>query len=169
MAKKIKSTKVKTLLKFEDLDPLIQEMIILQCAEAKYGDHKPSLVSSKPWIYATNHNTKYPSAKNSGKWCVFVNKIEHDEWWVGIRECLFEGKLGEQIKTGTRVGDGIYKNKAVIIVYTYDYNDESDVMRIRDELRKIGITWKIPYKTDQATYEAKYAKTSREKVSLHFI
>jgi hypothetical protein len=169
MAKKSNSTKDKTLPKFEDLDPLLQKMIILQCAEAKYGDDKPSLVTSKPWVYATNDKINYPSSKNSGKWCVFVNKSEHDEWWIKIRQCLYEGKLGDEIKTGTRLGDGIYKNKAVIIVYTYDYNDENDVMRIREELRKIGLTWKIAYKTDKATLQGKYAKTSKGKVSLHFI
>src|SRR5687768_15480889 len=103
MTKKSPRKVDQTLPNFEDLDPLLQEIIILKCAEAKYGDDRPSLVSSKPWVYANQNHHKYPSSINSGKWCVFVNKAEHDEWWAKIRQCLYDGKLGERIKTGTRV------------------------------------------------------------------
>jgi len=46
----------------------------------------------------------------------------------------------------------------VICVYTYDWADEVDVRRIREELRRLGITWKIPYKADEDTIKGRYGK-----------
>ncbi len=56
-------------------------------------------------------------------------------------------------------------NKSVIIVYTYNVKDVDDVMRIRKELRELGVIWKIPYKTDRATREGKYEHKGDTKVS----
>jgi hypothetical protein len=39
----------------------------------------------------------------------------------------------------------------VICVYSYDSNDEADVIRIREALRKIGISQPLGYKTDEDT------------------
>src|ERR1035441_152551 len=46
----------------------------------------------------------------------------------------------------------------LICVYTYDVDDERDCLRVRLALRNLGVTWKIPYKTDADTYAGKYAK-----------
>ena len=45
-------------------------------------------------------------------------------------------------------------NTRVICVYTYETLDESDVKRVRQSLRDIGISRKIPYKADNATRAA---------------
>ncbi len=45
----------------------------------------------------------------------------------------------------------------VICVYTYDWTDEADVRRVRQELRALGITSKIPYKTDDDTNAGRYS------------
>jgi hypothetical protein len=42
-------------------------------------------------------------------------------------------------------------------VYTYDWKDEADVMRIREELRNLGITERITYKTDARTRAHEYS------------
>jgi len=34
----------------------------------------------------------------------------------------------------------------VICVYTYSLDDLQDVRRVRQALRELGVTWKIPYK-----------------------
>jgi hypothetical protein len=45
----------------------------------------------------------------------------------------------------------------VICVYTYDVADEHDCARVRSALRDLGVTWKIPYKTDADTYAGRYS------------
>lgn len=46
----------------------------------------------------------------------------------------------------------------LICVYTYDVADDEDCSRVRQALRDLGVTWKIPYKTDADTYAGKYSK-----------
>ena len=45
----------------------------------------------------------------------------------------------------------------VICVYTYDVSDEQDCSRVSAALRDLGVTWKIPYKTDADTYAGRYS------------
>ena len=60
-------------------------------------------------------------------------------------------------------------NTKVICVYTYDWTDEEDVMRIRQELRQLGITRKIPYKADEDTESGKYANQGTKRISKYYI
>ena len=46
--------------------------------------------------------------------------------------------------------------KHVICVYTDDANDRDDVLRVREELRLLGFTAKLPYKADRVTLEGRY-------------
>lgn len=50
--------------------------------------------------------------------------------------------------TGTRL----------ICVYTYNLDDERNCLRVRQALRNLGVTWKIPYKTDADTYSGQVRK-----------
>lgn len=56
----------------------------------------------------------------------------------------------------------------VICVYSYAYTDKDDVMRIRQELRKIGIENKIPYKTDKATGQGQYQIKGNSRISVYY-
>jgi len=56
----------------------------------------------------------------------------------------------------------------VICVYTYDWTDKEDVKRIRQELRDLGITRKIPYKADRETLSGKYAIRGDKRISKYF-
>ena len=159
----------------EDKDSSVSEMFWeayeIYKEEKLIGDKFPSKIRSKIWLQADKIDSIYPlRTKRSGKWCVFVYKEEHDQWWDRIKDLLFKGSLGQTIKTNTAHPNPLARgrNKAVIIVYTYDSNDKDDVIRIRDELRKIGVTWKIPYKTDIATHKRKYEKNGDQKISLYF-
>jgi transposase len=53
----------------------------------------------------------------------------------------------------------------VICVYTYDVEDEADCSRVRRALHDLGVTWKIPYKTDADTYAGKYSRRDGVRVS----
>ncbi|MGB6518650.1 MAG: hypothetical protein WBE79_09135 [Candidatus Cybelea sp.] len=42
-------------------------------------------------------------------------------------------------------------------MYTYDVGDEPDCTRVRVALSELGVTWKIPYKTDADIYAGRYS------------
>lgn len=54
----------------------------------------------------------------------------------------------------------------VICVYTYDYQDETDVTRVRDELQALGIL-KGTYKSDNDTMSGKYRRTGYKNFSKY--
>ena len=56
----------------------------------------------------------------------------------------------------------------VICVYTYDVADEEDCTRVRRALLGLGVTWKIPCKTDADTYASKYSKCGETRVSKRY-
>jgi len=132
---------------------------------------KPSTVKDAYWIYAHRKKGDYPEAShNPGKWLIFVAEKEVDEAWEKIRDATQEGKLGQASKVATAKDNplaGRSTNK-VICVYTYDWTNREDVMRIREELRKLGITNKIPYKADEDTLSGKYRITGHTKISKYY-
>ncbi len=81
-----------------------------------------------------------------------------------------EEKLGSRAKVSTAKNPplAVNSNTKVICVYTYDWKDKNDVMRIRKELREIGIDWKIPYKSDEDTRKGKYQKYGNKRISKYY-
>lgn len=136
-----------------------------------YSEAKPSEVAEVYWIYTERRKGKYPeSTIRSGKWLVFVDEKDVDEVWAKIRKAVEEGKLGSDAKVATAKPNpnATKPSKRVICVYTYDYTDEEDVRRIREELRKLGIASRIPYKTDEDTLSGKYQKTGHKRISKYY-
>ncbi len=137
----------------------------------QYANAKPSEVTDIYWIYAHRTKGDYPkSTLNSGKWLVFVNSDNIDDVWKDIKTATESGLLGKASKVATNKPNpnATNSNVKVICVYSYDYTDEQDVMRIRRELRKIGIESKIPYKTDRATQENKYVVKGSKRTSVYY-
>lgn len=95
----------------------------------------------------------------AGKWLVFVLPGEVDALWTSIASAVQAGHLGPAAKVSTRLRDPAFAHQRehVICVYTEDARDEADVRRVRDALRRIGITESIPYKTDDQTLAGLYA------------
>ena len=132
---------------------------------------KPTEVFDAYWIFATRRKGKYPKAtKRSGKWLIFVDPKDIDEVWANVKEGTEQGNLGSSAKVSTAKPNplaGKSKQK-VICVYTYDWMDEADVRRVREELRIIGITSKIPYKADEDTLSGKYRVAGDTKISKYY-
>ncbi len=131
----------------------------------------PSIVTDTYWLYAKRKKGNYPAHTfNGGKWLVFVDVNKIDEVWSKIKTATENGLLGVESKVSTarKNPNAIDPNKKVICVYTYDYTDKEDVMRIRQELRNIGIKNKIPYKTDNATTEGLYQVKGNKRISVYF-
>ena len=81
-----------------------------------------------------------------------------------------KGILGAEAKVSTAKTNPLSSNKKihVICVYTDDWKNRDDVMRVRDELRKLGIKQKILYKADIDTLKEKYAAKGDKKISKYF-
>ncbi len=145
--------------------------ITLRDVSSPYSDAKPSEVTDVYWIYAMRKKGKYPkSTPRSGKWLIFVDPENVNEVWAKIKDAVEEGKLGDSAKVATSKPNPLAgkSDAKVICVYTYDWTDEKDVKRVREELRKFGITNKIPYKADEDTIKGKYAVRGDKRISKYY-
>ncbi|MGD0070900.1 MAG: putative phosphothreonine lyase domain-containing protein [Candidatus Bathyarchaeia archaeon] len=136
-----------------------------------YSNAKPSEVTEVYWIYAIRKKGEYPkSTMNSGKWLIFVDKRDVDRVWNTIRKATEDGLLGDSSKVATAKPNphATDQDKKVICVYTYDWTDEKDIKRVREELRKLSITNRIPYKTDEDTLLGKYQVMGHKKISKYY-
>lgn len=115
-------------------------------------NENPSQVMNVYWLFAERKQGKYPPhSENGGKWLIFAPIARIDNMWSKIKSATEEGRFGKLSKVATakpNFNASDSKTK-VICVYTYDWTDKEDVMRIRQDLRQLGITWKIPYKADE--------------------
>lgn len=139
-------------------------------ADLQNDKAKPSQVTDRYWLIAHRKSGKYPKPTvRSGKWLVFINNKDVDMVWSKIKKAVEEGILGSEAKVATAKSNPNATNakSKVICVYTYDCADEQDVRRIREELRKLGITTKIPYKADEDTLSGKYRITGYTRISKY--
>lgn len=105
--------------------------------------------------------------KHGGKWLLFCSPESVNETWNKLLIALGNGELGDAIKCSTAYNNINYGgSKHAICIYVHT-EDETEIMRVRESLRKIGITWKIPYKTNAKTLEGKYAKNG-DRVSSYY-
>jgi hypothetical protein len=135
------------------------------------ADPKTSEVTDSYWLHAQRKIGTYPVAtENCGKWLLFVPAAQIDAVWAKIKLATEEGRLGSSAKVATARPNPNATNPdtKVTCIYTYDWTDEADVRRIRQELRQLGITSKIPYKADQDTYAGRYAIQGHERISRYY-
>lgn len=136
----------------------------------KRNDSLPSRFTKDYWLYAERQTGAYPQdTDNVGKWLIFVKTDQADKTWELIKRATEEGKLGNSAKVSTRKIDPDVgrSDRHVICVYTYNWTDEADVLRIRQALRELGVTWKIHYKSDADTIAGKYASSGNERISKY--
>ncbi len=131
-------------------------------APMTYGDsRRPSEITDQYWIYAERSDLEhYPEhSERGGKWMLFIKSSDIDVWWAKIKSATESGLLGSSAKVATMKPNpnAASDRTKVICVYTYDVADEHDCARVRSALRDLGVTWKIPYKTDADTYAGRYS------------
>src|SRR5262249_2246457 len=107
-------------------------------------------VYRKYGTYPEDHPTR------DGKWLIWLSPANVDRYWKHIRAAVELGKLGNWAKVSTAGSIREAKPNHVVCIYTYDYEDREDVMRIREVLRKIGIKQKIRYKANEDTHKLLY-------------
>ena len=127
----------------------------------------PMSITAEFWVYARRKGKIAKPSERSGKWLVFVDKSKADELWEKVARATTEGRLGPSAKCGTARPNPNAPNpmETVICVYTPNFDDREDVMRVREELRKIGVTKRIPYKLDRTTLEGRYAVRGDTRIS----
>ena len=136
------------------------------------SEDAPSKESEEPWIFAQCKLGSYPRhTSRGGKWNVFVVSSRVDVVWADIKAALENGKLGSQAKVSTACpsSNSNDPNQSVICVYTYDGDDEEDVMRVREALRQLGITGKIGWKSDDTTRRGLYQVRGDTRISRYWV
>ena len=132
---------------------------------------KPSQEAQDEWLFSGRKKRfPYPDhTERSGKWLVFLRPSEADDLWLKIKDAVERGQLGSEAKVSTNSPHSVRfnPNVQVICVYTYDYDDRADVMRVRDRLRELGVTWPISYKADEDTADSKYRATGHRNISKY--
>jgi len=100
--------------------------------------------------------------ENAGKWLIFQEPDQVDSSWKKIRDATVAGELGISAKVSTaKPNPDSRDNRKVIYVYTKDWADEADVMRVREKLRGLGFVDRIGYKRNLETFAGEYAKKGK--------
>jgi Domain of unknown function (DUF1917) len=109
-----------------------------------------------------------------GKWLIRMTCPYVEEYWCGmIRPAVEAGTLGISAKIATEWGRnndpaGPWRNH-VVCVYTSDWRDEADVLRVAARLHEIGAVKKmqLTYKPDLFTYGGVYEGKSPGDVAIY--
>ena len=118
------------------------------------------------WLYAESRRKKRQPTSDSGKWLIFAPPDQIDAAWEQIKDATEKGQLGKKSKVSTLKG---YKGKDhVICVYTYNWKDEKDVMKIRNTLRELGFEKPLSYKSDADTLAGKYEHTGHKNIAKYY-
>jgi hypothetical protein len=91
-----------------------------------------------------------------GKWMLFIKQENIDEVWAKIARAVVAGELGPSAKVSPY---GAQQNGChLICVYTDNFTDEMDVLRVRQKLYDLEFNGKLNYKPDLYTYCDIYSK-----------
>ena len=117
------------------------------------------------WILldAPGYDPGCTDTEKAGKWLIFLKPGETNELWKKIRDATAAGELGISAKVSTaKQSPESRDERMVIYVYTADWEDEEDVMRIREVLRDIGVTDRIGYKRNIETFQGEYSEKGKK-------
>lgn len=124
----------------------------------------PSKTSQMYWIVldAPGSAPEAIEDENAGKWLIFQEPDQVDTSWKKVRDATVAGELGISAKVSTaKPNPDSRDNRKVIYVYTKDWADETDVMRVRKKLRELGFVDRIGYKRNLETFAGEYAKKGK--------
>jgi hypothetical protein len=101
--------------------------------------------------------------EQAGKWLIFLPDDRVDELWRKVRNATAAGELGISARVSTAKPNPESRDeRKVIYVYTRDWADEADVMRIRERLREMGVTDRIGYKRNIETFAGEYSEKGKK-------
>jgi hypothetical protein len=101
--------------------------------------------------------------ESAGKWLIFLQDDRVDELWRKVRNATAAGELGISAKVSTAKPNPESRDeRKVIYVYTRDWADEADVMRVRELLRGMGVIERIGYKRNIETFRGEYSEKGKK-------
>jgi len=124
----------------------------------------PSQTTQMYWIVqdAPGSAPEAIEDENAGKWLIFQEPGLIDSAWKKVRDATVALDLGISAKVSTsKPNPESRDNRKVIYVYTKDWADEADVMRVREKLRTLGFSERIGYKRNIETFAGQYAKKGK--------
>jgi Basophilic leukemia-expressed protein Bles03 len=124
----------------------------------------PSKTTQMYWIVqdAPDSPPEAIEDEKAGKWLIFLEPDQVDVSWKKVRDATVEGALGISTKVSTaKPNPESRDNRKVIYVYTKDWADEADVMRVRQKLKDLGFVDRIGYKRNLETFAGEYAKKGK--------
>lgn len=124
----------------------------------------PSKTTQMYWIVqdAPGSAPEATEDEHAGKWLIFQEPDVADDAWKRVRDATVAGELGISSKVSTaKPNPDSRDNRRVIYVYTKDWADEPDVMRVREKLKSIGFEDRIGYKRNLETFAGEYAKKGK--------
>jgi hypothetical protein len=120
----------------------------------------PSRTTKMYWIVQDAPDIRPDAIEDelAGKWLIFLPPDKVDEAWIRVRNATFRNELGISAKVSTaKPNPDSRDNMKVIYVYTADWRDEQEVMRIRERLRELGFTDRLGYKRNIETFKGEYS------------
>jgi hypothetical protein len=136
----------------------VAERVKPRVAEPALDGDRPSRYTADHYLHAKGPEPAEGSPRKPGKWLIFVSRTRVDALWDAIRRGVERGRLGHAAKVSTALPDPLSPDpkKHMICVYTANEDDAADVRRVRGALRGMGVTWKIPYKSDAPARAGQY-------------
>lgn len=125
----------------------------------------PTLTTQMYWITIDDPAAEGLSSNDeqAGKWLIFCDIADVDTIWKKVRDATVSGDLGISAKVSTaRPNPDSRDDRKVIYVYTRDWSDEADVMRVREHLRALGVTDRIGYKRNLETFAGEYSEKGKK-------
>ncbi|MDE4908671.1 DUF1917 domain-containing protein [Methanogenium marinum] len=117
------------------------------------------------WILidAPGYDTGCADSEKAGKWLIFLEPNQTDIIWKKIRDATAAGELGISAKVSTTKENTESRDERMVIyVHTPDWEDEEDVMHIREVLRNLGVTDRIGYKRNIETFQGEYSEKGKK-------
>ena len=100
--------------------------------------------------------------EKAGKWLIFQEPDLVDAVWTKVRNATVALELGISAKVSTaKPNPDSRDNRKVVYIYTKDWADEEDVLRVREKLRELGFVDRIGYKRNIETFAGEYAKKGK--------
>ena len=124
----------------------------------------PSKTTQMYWIVldAPGSAPEAIEDESAGKWLIFQEPDATDAAWKKVRDATIALELGISAKVSTaKPNPDSRDNRKVIYVYTKDWADEADVMRVRGKLKELGFVDRIGYKRNLETFAGEYASKGK--------
>jgi hypothetical protein len=124
----------------------------------------PGKTTQMYWIIQDAPDTRPDAMEDelAGKWLIFLPPERVDEAWRLVRNATVAQELSISAKVSTaKENPDSRDDMKVIYVYTPDWRDEPDVMRVRARLKDLGFTDRIGYKRNIETFRGEYSKKGK--------